>query len=165
MQCGGEHRTLIRMALGFAEDPWEWFARALELRAPSLYRTLGLLDPIFVDGEWLAPASSPELRLLAPAAPERPTLCLEPAAAALERAIVAPESVRRRGGGTDIASMTPPTGGWPRGVTHIGPIEELLLRTEVWSKSLSDFISETTATAALALEEVASRYAPTPEAQ
>ena len=61
--------------------PWEWLPSVIQLRARSLYGTLGSLDPIFVDGEWLAPG-------------DHRTLCLEPAAAALERAIVAPETVR-----------------------------------------------------------------------
>lgn len=140
-----EVELLVGWHAGLNAVPWVWLPSVIALRARTLQKTLGSLDPIFVDGEWLAPG-------------DHPTLCVEPAAAALERAIVAPETIQGHQVAKGEVKAVSPLGGWPPGIGHLGPIEELLLRTETWRDSLNAFVNELTDAATRALEEARMRY-------
>jgi len=140
-----EIELLVGWHHGLTVVPWVWLPSVIPLRARTLHQTLGSLDPIFVDGEWLAPG-------------DHQTLCLEPAAAALERAIVAPDTVQGRHGPKGEVTPFSPRDGGPSGAQRSGPIEELSLRTETWSASLNAFINELTNAATRALDEARARY-------
>lgn len=113
-----------------SEYHWRYFWTVLEASAHSLYEIFGQAEPFLIRGEWLNFGDAP-------------TECLETAAAALQRALTAPEEVLWRAQRPVSRSdqiPSEPEGGWPR--SPIGPVEELWINAMSWRHSLGHFIEK-----------------------